>query len=155
MKIHGDTKPTESFVIHEMPDKPNFVMIRFFENAEEIVDKIVNEDGKKEKVKSWVWDEWHLEQFNTGDMQTDVTNNFEMFLQAARKSSGWISPEEQILTELDRLDLKSIRPLVTIENARLSEEEIAPEDVERLKEIEEAKEELRERLHELQSDDTP
>ena len=75
MRVRGDVLPSGSFTLEEQPNKPGFCLVRFFENAEPFTE---TKDGLT--VSGYQYDEYHLEMEDTGDLETDVSNNYETLL---------------------------------------------------------------------------
>ena len=82
MRVRGDKAPAK-FSIEPQPNKPGFVLVRFFEN-------VVPTEGGYE------YDEFHLELFDTG--QDDVEGNFNNLLDIAK-----------ILEEMRDPDINTLR----------------------------------------------
>ena len=70
MRVRGDANPGK-LLIHPIPNKEGWSLARFFENVEKI------DEG-------YEYDEWTLVLFDTGNLQKDIENNFDVFLEAAR-----------------------------------------------------------------------
>ena len=87
MRVRGDVLPSGSFTLEEQPNKPGFCLVRFFENAEPFTE---TKDGLT--VSGYQYDEYHLEMEDTGDLETDVSNNYETLLAQAKALEGDSSP---------------------------------------------------------------
>ena len=74
MKVQGNNNPG-IFSVEENLNKPRFMLARFYENIVEI------ESG-------YEYDEYHLELFDTGNLEKDIEGNFEAFLNGAKIQAG-------------------------------------------------------------------
>lgn len=110
MRVRGDLLPSGSFSLEEQPNKPGFALVRFFENAEPFTE---TKDGLT--VSGYQYDEYHLEMEDTGDLETDVANNYETLLAQAKALEGDSSPgslEDRVATleteKADRGDVQAV-----------------------------------------------
>ena len=110
MRVRGDVLPSGSFTLEEQPNKPGFCLVRFYENAEPFTE---TKDGLT--VSGYHYDEYHLEMEDTGDLETDVSNNYETLLAQAKALEGDSSPaslEERVNTleaeKADRGDVQAV-----------------------------------------------
>ena len=110
MRVRGDALPSGSFTLEEQPNKPGFCLVRFFENAEPFEE---TKDGLT--ISGDQYDEYHLEMEDTGDLETDVSNNYETLLAQAKALEGDSSPaslEERVNTleteKADRGDVQAV-----------------------------------------------
>lgn len=110
MRVRGDVLPSGSFTLEEQPNKPGFCLVRFYENAEPFTE---TKDGLT--VSGYQYDEYHLEMKDTGDLETDVSNNYETLLAQAKALEGDSSPaslEERVNTleaeKADRGDVQAV-----------------------------------------------
>lgn len=110
MRVRGDVLPIGSFTLEEQPNKPGFCLVRFYENAEPFTE---TKDGLT--VSGYQYDEYHLEMEDTGDLETDVSNNYETLLAQAKALEGDSSPaslEERVNTleaeKADRGDVQAV-----------------------------------------------
>ena len=98
MRVRGDVLPSGSFTLEEQPNKPGFTETK---------------DGLT--VSGYQYDEYHLEMEDTGDLETDVSNNYETLLAQAKALEGDSSPaslEERVNTleaeKADRGDVQAV-----------------------------------------------
>lgn len=84
--------------------------MRFFENAEPFTE---TKDGLT--VSGYQYDEYHLEMEDTGDLEADVSNNYETLLAQAKALEGDSNPaslEERVNTleaeKADRGDVQAV-----------------------------------------------
>ncbi len=84
--------------------------MRFFENAEPFEE---TKDGLT--ISGYQYDEYHLEMEDTGDLEADVSNNYETLLAQAKAlegDSGPASLEERVNTleaeKADRGDVQAV-----------------------------------------------
>lgn len=83
MRVRGDNAPSNAFTVEEQPKKPGFVLVRFYENAEEF------EEAQGElTISGWEYDEYLLELEDTGAIEEDVLNNFDMLLAQAKAAEA-------------------------------------------------------------------
>jgi len=97
MRVRGDAAPSAAYTIEQQPKKPGFVLVRFFENAAPY-----EETADGQTVSGYEYDEYHLELADTGDMHSDVSNNFEHYIGAAkhREAAGVDDADRQMLADL-------------------------------------------------------
>lgn len=79
MKVRGDLLPSGAFTLEEQPNHPDFVLVRFYENAhpfEETLDGLTS--------KGYEYDEYHLELENYGGLSDDIMSNYEGYLAQAK-----------------------------------------------------------------------
>ena len=79
MRVRGDAAPSNAFTLEEQPKKPGYVLVRFFENAQEFT-----ETQGDLTISGWVYDEYHLELKDTGGLSEDILNSFEGYLAQAK-----------------------------------------------------------------------
>lgn len=87
MRVRGDNAPSNAFTLEEQPKKPGFVLVRFYENAQEFSE---TRDGLT--ITGWEYDEYHLELADTGSLSEDVLANFDTLLAQAKAAE---TPAEQ------------------------------------------------------------
>ena len=87
MRVRGDVLPSGSFTLEEQPNKPGFCLVRFYENAEPFTE---TKDGLT--VSGYQYDEYRLEMEDTGDLETDVSNNYETLLAQAKALEATCRP---------------------------------------------------------------
>lgn len=96
MKVRGDLEPINAFTVEAQPKKPGFVLVRFFENA------VPFEETEEDTVTGgWEYDEYHLELRNTGDIETDVRNNYKALLSQAKEAERNLDPVGTLRAELE------------------------------------------------------
>ena len=79
MKVRGDLQPSNAFTLEEQPKKPGYVLVRFFENPKPF------EDHQGDlTITGYEYDEYHLELKDTGDLESDVLNNYDALLAQAK-----------------------------------------------------------------------
>ena len=79
MRVRGDNAPSNAFTLEEPPKKPGYVLVRFFENAQEFT-----ETQGDFAISGWEYDEYHLELKDTGGLSEDILNSFEGYLAQAK-----------------------------------------------------------------------
>ena len=79
MRVRGDNAPSNAFTLEEQPKKPGYVLVRFFENAQEFT-----ETQGDFTISGWEYDEYHLELKDTGGLSEDILNSFEGYLAQAK-----------------------------------------------------------------------
>lgn len=79
MRVRGDAAPSNAFTLEEQPKKPGYVLVRFFENAQEFT-----ETQGDLTISGWEYDEYHLELKDTGGLSEDILNSFEGYLAQAK-----------------------------------------------------------------------
>ena len=79
MRVRGDAAPSNAFTLEEQPKKPGYVLVRFFENAQEFT-----ETQGDLTISGWEYDEYHLELEDTGGLSEDILNSFEGYLAQAK-----------------------------------------------------------------------
>lgn len=87
MRVRGDNAPSNAFTLEEQPKKPDFFLVRFYENAQEFSE---TRDGLT--ITGWEYDEYHLELADTGSLSEDVLANFDTLLAQAKAAE---TPAEQ------------------------------------------------------------
>ena len=108
MRVRGDLQPNSAFTLEDMPKRPGYVLVRFFENAKPF------EDHQGElTIKGYEYDEYHLEMEDTGGLESDVLNNYAALLAQAKaleapESGGDL--EERVGTlERDKADRDDVQ----------------------------------------------
>lgn len=108
MRVRGDLPPSNAFTLEEQPNKPGFFLVRFFENAAPFTE---NRDGLT--ISGYEYDEYHLELADTGDLQSDVLNNYDALLAQAKAEEAGMEPgdlEARVTTlEGDKADRKEVQ----------------------------------------------
>ena len=104
MRVRGDLPPSNAFSLEAQPNKPGFVLARFYENAAPFEDKM---DGLT--ISGYEYDEYHLELADTGDLQSDILNNYDYYFgvaksQDAAQASGGDEPDSGMYTQSERND---------------------------------------------------
>lgn len=87
MKVRGDNSPGSAFTLEALPNKPGFVLARFYENAQQFTEQ--RDEG--EPIHGWVYDEYHLELEDRPGLEEDVRANFDAILAQAKAQE---TPEE-------------------------------------------------------------
>lgn len=83
MRVRGDVQPSNAFTLEEQPKKPGYYLVRFFENAQGF-----SEEKEGLTVSGWEYDEYHLEQADTGSLEEDVLNNYDALLEQAKAAEA-------------------------------------------------------------------
>lgn len=83
MRVRGDAQPSNAFSLEEQPKKPGFFLARFYENAREFTE----EQGGL-TINGWEYDEYHLELADTGNLEADILNNYDAFLEQAKATEA-------------------------------------------------------------------
>lgn len=83
MRVRGDVQPSNAFTVEEQPKKPGFCLVRFFENPQEF-----SEEQGELTVSGWEYDEYHLELADTGSLEEDVLNNYDVLLEQAKAAEA-------------------------------------------------------------------
>ena len=91
MKVRGGSAPSSAYTLEDIPKKPGYVLIRFYENPEE-----VTEDEGGITIHGWRWDEYHLEVEKYGSLQNDIFANYSEWLTQAKLEEA----EKQIIPKL-------------------------------------------------------
>lgn len=103
MRVRGDLPPSAAFTLEEQPNKPGYCLVRFYENAEPFTE---TKDGLT--TTGYQYDEYHMEMEDTGDLETDVANNYDTLLAQAKAMEGDSSPgslEDRVTTlEVEKAD---------------------------------------------------
>ncbi len=79
MRVRGDNAPSNAFTLEEQPNKPGFVLVRFFENPEEFTRQMDDLT-----IHGWEYDEYHLELEDRPGLDEDIFGNFDGFLAQAK-----------------------------------------------------------------------
>jgi len=79
MRVRGDLAPSAAFTIEPQPKRPGFVLVRFYENVEPF-----SETTGEQTTSGFEYDEFYLELADTGDLQNDIYNNFDHFIEVAK-----------------------------------------------------------------------
>lgn len=91
MRVRGDLLPSGSFSLEEQPNKPGFVLARFFENAEPFTE---TKDGLT--VSGYQYDEYHLELEDRPGLVADIEGQYEAYLNEAKLREA----EQEIIPDL-------------------------------------------------------
>lgn len=75
MRVSRNTPPPGAFAIEQMPGKPGKARIRFFENAEQIIEKT-----------HWEYDQYSMTVPYRSDLAEEIENNFDDWLGMAKYS---------------------------------------------------------------------
>lgn len=79
MKVKGSTEPMSAYSIEVQPDKPGYVLIRFYENVEEYTE---------DEVTGWKWDEYHALVLNRDGLAAEIENNLAFWVQLAKDTEA-------------------------------------------------------------------
>ncbi len=80
MRVRGDNAPPNAFTYEAEPKKPGFVLARFYENVAPFEE---TRDGLT--MSGFEYDEYHLELADTGDLQSDILNNYDHYFGVAKQ----------------------------------------------------------------------
>lgn len=83
MRVRGDVAPPNAFSFEEIPKKPGFVNVRFYENVHEFSEQV-----DQLTMTGWEWDEYHLEMENTGAVADDILARYDDLLVQAKAMDG-------------------------------------------------------------------
>lgn len=119
MKVRGDSAPTSAFTLEDIPKKPGYVLIRFYEHPEEF-----REEQGGITVHGWRWDEYHLEAEKYETLQNDIFTNYSECLTQAKLEEA----EKQIIPTL-REKVKSLTDENVSLAQKLTDTELALVDV--------------------------
>ena len=110
MRVRGDMLPSGPLTLEEHPGKSGSYMVIFVEKSEPFEE---TKDGLT--ISGYQYDEYHLEMEDTGDLEADVSNNYETLLAQAKAlegDSGPASLEERVNTleaeKADRGDVQAV-----------------------------------------------
>lgn len=79
MKVRGDLPPSGAFTLEPRPDKPGFVLARFYENAKRYTETVEGED-----ISGWEYDEYYLEFPVSDGLGADIEANYDRYLEMAK-----------------------------------------------------------------------
>ncbi len=99
MKVRGDLPPSGAFTLEEQPNRPGFVLVRFYENArpfEETLDGLTS--------KGYEYDEYHLELENYGGLSDDIMGNYEGYLAQAKLAEAEGETIPNLLQQVETLE---------------------------------------------------
>lgn len=91
MRVRGDLPPSGAFTLEEQPNKPGFVLARFYENAEPFEEA---KDGLT--TKGYQYDEYHLELEARPGLEADIEGQYAAYLNEAKLKEA----EEQTIPAL-------------------------------------------------------
>lgn len=94
MKVRGDSPPI-AFTLEEQPNKPDFVLARFRENAAQYTETL-----EEETVSGWEYDEYYLEFPASEDLEAEIEANYDRYLEMAKKPDDG-RYEAQTVTQSD------------------------------------------------------
>lgn len=89
MLVRSDFAPDGRFSIERAQDKPNFVLIRFYENVRPFTETV--EDFT---FSGYEYEEYTLELPNTGAMYPDIEANYDVYLRQAKADSDKMTEAE-------------------------------------------------------------
>ena len=79
MRVRGSVMPSTAFSIEQQPNKPGFVLARFYENAQPFTE--TREDGT---LTGFEYDEYTLELMATDTIEADIESQYDMYLEQAK-----------------------------------------------------------------------
>lgn len=83
MRVRGSFSPSGAFSIEHQPNAPGMVLVRFYENATEYTQEADSVMGREAET-GWVYDEYTLELVETATLESDIENQYEVYLQQAK-----------------------------------------------------------------------
>lgn len=107
MKVRGDCAPINAYTLEDIPKKPGYALIRFYEHPEEFT-----EEQGGITVHGWKWDEYHLEAEKYDNLANDIFTNYAGCLAQAKLEEA----EKQVIPTL-KAQVKDL----TNENVSLSQ----------------------------------
>lgn len=91
MKVRGDYAPSNAFSMEEQPNKPGYVLVRFYENAVPFEEK----QGEL-TVSGYEYDEYHLELVYYDNLAEDILSSFDSYFAQAKLAEA----EELVIPNL-------------------------------------------------------
>lgn len=91
MKVRGDYAPSNAFSMEEQPNKPGYVLVRFYENAVPFEEK----PGEL-TVSGYEYDEYHLELVYYDNLAEDILSSFDSYFAQAKLAEA----EELVIPNL-------------------------------------------------------
>lgn len=79
MKVRGDIQPAATFSLTPIPNRPGYVLARFYENARPYTDA---RDG--ETVSGYEYDEYRLTLPQTATLEAEIEAQYSLYLEQAR-----------------------------------------------------------------------
>ncbi len=79
MKVKGSKAPSGAYNIEPQPNKPGYMMVRFYENVEEYTD---------DDFAGWQWDEYHVLVLNRDGLAAEIENNLAFWVQLAKDAEA-------------------------------------------------------------------
>lgn len=113
MRVRGDNAPSNAFMLEAQPNKPGFVLARFFENPEEFTEQ----EGDL-TIHGWAYDEYHLELEDRPGLAEDIVGSFDGYLAQAKllEAEGKTIPNlQQQVADLERDKAELARKVTTLE----------------------------------------
>lgn len=99
MKHRGDNAPP-SFSVEEQPNKPGFVLARFYENVEPF-----SETVEETTISGYQYDEYYLELADYDGLESDIQTNLPSYLiQARAQAEQDAFPSETIARQQKIID---------------------------------------------------
>lgn len=81
MRVRGSVMPAGAFSIERQPNNPGYMLVRFYENAQQIT----HQDAMSEQsVTEWEYDEYTMELMGTATLEADIESQYEMYLEQAK-----------------------------------------------------------------------
>lgn len=88
MRVRGDFAPSAAFTLEQQPDRPGYVLARFFENAREY-----KETREDQTTTGWEYDEYHLLLADSGGLDADIEAGYVSYLAQAKWSERDTDPD--------------------------------------------------------------
>ena len=79
MKVKGSKAPSGAYNIEPQPNKPGYMMVRFYENVEEYTD---------DDFTGWQWDEYSVLVLNRDGLAAEVESNLAFWVQLAKDAEA-------------------------------------------------------------------
>lgn len=79
MKVRGDIQPAASFSLAPIPNRPGYVLARFYENA-----KLYTDTRDGETVSGYEYDEYRMTLLQTATLEAEIEAQYSMYLEQAK-----------------------------------------------------------------------
>ncbi|MCM1232183.1 MAG: hypothetical protein NC489_18835 [Ruminococcus flavefaciens] len=79
MRVRGSVSPSTAFSIEQQPNKPGYILVRFYENVQPYREE--RDDGI---LTGFEYDEYTLELMATATIEDDIFNQYSMYLEQAK-----------------------------------------------------------------------
>lgn len=106
MKVRGSFAPSSSFSIEQQPNAPGMVLVRFYENAQEYTEY---REGIEEPINGWMYDEYTLQLIATATLESDIENQYSMYLQQAKLKEIESKPYNPVDYEAQKYLVEQVR----------------------------------------------